>query len=45
MLEQEYELFGEVEGPMQMYGNFGFTHRERFLLSLVMLGSYNTVLT
>jgi hypothetical protein len=30
MLEQEYELFGEIEGPMQMYGNFGFTHRERY---------------
>jgi len=30
MLEQEYELFGEIEGPMQMYGHFGFTHRERY---------------
>ncbi|NQZ22194.1 MAG: carbohydrate binding family 9 domain-containing protein [Colwellia sp.] len=30
MLEQEYELFGEIQGPMQLYGNFGFTHREKF---------------
>jgi hypothetical protein len=30
MLEQEYELFGEVEGPMQLYANFGFTHREKY---------------
>jgi hypothetical protein len=30
MLEQEYELFGEIEGPMQLYSNFGFMHRERY---------------
>jgi len=30
MLEQEYELIGEVEGPMQLYANFGFTHREKY---------------
>jgi hypothetical protein len=30
MLEQEYEMFGELQGPMQLYSNFGFTHREKY---------------
>lgn len=30
MLEQEYEIFVEAEGPMQMYANLGFIHREKF---------------
>jgi len=30
MLEEEYQINGEVQGPMQMYANLGFTHRERY---------------
>ena len=30
MLEQEYKLTGEITGPMQLYANFGFIHRENY---------------
>jgi len=30
MLEEEYQMSGEIQGPMQMYANFGFTHRNRY---------------
>jgi hypothetical protein len=29
VLEEEYELHGNLQGPMQLYSNFGLVHRKR----------------